>query len=196
MKLRGLTDYEYYRGQQNARSGGTTAQFSAEEITNLGILEVLDYHLDIGTRDGGVVHKLHQYGFSNSYGIDIGDNAEQTWQKYDDKVRSHLMRADIHDGIPFDFEYKLITASHVVEHLYDPAKAISIIRDKLVDDGYFYSKVPNVVRASDYDHTPHFAFFENLDDYETFVTSLGYKTIYKSFEERKSQEIILLVQKD
>ena len=119
MKLKELESYQDYYDAQNGRSGMKASQINLELIMNIFNLESEDKGiniLDIGCRDATAVHFLHNKGFKNTYGFDIGERARETWYSIYDKafVDSYLTVSDVHEGIPYDKEFHPIAYMSIV----------------------------------------------------------------------------------
>ncbi len=179
MKQRELTSYEEYYSLQNGRSGMPVNQTSKDDVIalfkNKGIsIPETFYILDIGCRTGNLVAEFIMDGNKNTYGVDIGERAEQQWEVFPEHIRKNLMRADVQKGIPYDFKFDLIILSHVLEHVYDPDKTIDIVKSSLSSDGYLFIRVPMEYPKSGMSHKPHYTFFESSEDLVKFLVDKGF----------------------
>jgi SAM-dependent methyltransferase len=130
-------DSQYY-DLQNSRSGGHLDNNILEGfIGDINFKKDKDkiYIIDIGCRGhANIIRKLIGLGFVNTFGIDIGENAEVKWIDY--PFKNNLKRADIHEGIPFDYKFDLVSCSHTLEHCYNPNLVIDIIKNTFEELGY------------------------------------------------------------
>ncbi len=94
--------------------------------------------LDIGCAYGHVLNDLRNE-FS-VYGIDISNYAINKAKEKFNLI--NLKQGDIMNGIPFEKEFDVITAIDIIEHLDNPKKALSIIYDKLKQDGILIIQMP------------------------------------------------------
>lgn len=153
-----------YESLQNERSG---LDFDSNEIHKA--FASIERHfpniktvLDIGCRGhASTVKYFHDLG-KDSYGIDIGTNAESQWDKADFIFRNNLRRWDIHKGIPFDVKFDLISISHVLEHLHTPDDAIKHIAESLSKGGVVWSIVP---LEENLEHRYHYNVFTTHSDH-------------------------------
>lgn len=183
-------DNQYY-SLQNGRSGMDADKNKLDKfITGISFQKNKDqvYILDIGCRGNArMVKKLLDLGFINTFGIDIGENAEKQWNTH--LFKSNLKRADIHEGMPFDFKFDLVSCSHTLEHCYDPNLVMEIIKNSLVDGGFYWGQVPTSKAEDTDNHAPHYCYFTSHNDHVSFIESKGFKTIL-SLKDRK-QSLIL-----
>ena len=179
MKLKSKQDN--YAELQNHRSGGNMnsntffRDFVAAEIAINNSWNVLD----IGCRTGKVLSELWDMEYGNINGIDIGSQAETSWLNL--PFKNKLIRCDIHDGIPFDTQYDIITCSHTLEHCYDPLKVREIIYQKLNKHGYLHSIVPIEPFDDFAKYQYHLVCFENHQEHIEFYTTIGLTKIYDNY---------------
>ncbi len=95
--------------------------------------------LDVGCGGGGLVYAAHKLGW-NAFGIDPSQVAVELGRKKWNL--DTIVKADLTD---FDSKQKfdVITAYHVLEHLYYPQQALDRIRNFLKPEGLFVIQVPN-----------------------------------------------------
>jgi 2-polyprenyl-3-methyl-5-hydroxy-6-metoxy-1,4-benzoquinol methylase len=197
--------YKEYWSHQNGRSGGPhnhnqifqdlhkiiPEDTEPELKTNFGLGEN-DYILDTGCRGGSIVEYFHEYGFKNTYGFDIGENAEKTWDDVvDEKHRKYLFKWDAHDEVPMfkDKKFKLITSSHLLEHCYDPKKVMKNFYNLLSDDGILHTQFPfqDFDMWKERDHEPHYAYWKDKTDWDNFLKECGFTMVW-SFKEWRAGE--------
>lgn len=141
--------------------------------------------LDIGCRShANLVRNFLNLGFINSYGIDIGADAEEVWQSY--AFKENLKKEDIHNGIPFDINFNLISCSHTLEHCYDPALVLSIIYKKLELGGYYWCQVPLQKSEDIYEHKSHYCYFESHEEHLNFIKDGGFDIVFDTFNIKES----------
>jgi SAM-dependent methyltransferase len=154
---------EKYFSLQDARSDGEINQNSIRDYLKhipIKITPELTV-LDIGCRSKAyTVNLFHKLG-CKSFGIDIGERAEKGWSKL--PFKDNLKRADIHNGVPFDIKFDIISISHTLEHCHDPDKVISNIFKALKPGGYVWSIVP--LETSDAHHDPHYCVFHSEQEH-------------------------------
>ena len=185
---------EHYYNLQNSRSGGDLDNNRLERFINdIKFQKTKDkiYIIDIGCRGhANMVRKLINLGFVNTFGIDIGENAEEKWSKY--SFKNNLKRADVHEGIPFDYKFDLISCSHTLEHCYDPSLVMDVIKNSLVDEGYYWGQIPTAKSEDINNHAPHYYYFESHDDHVNFIKSKGFEIV---FDTKDSKQSLLLAKK-
>ena len=95
--------------------------------------------LDVGCGKGGLVLSFLKYRY-DAYGLEINKDAKQF-------IEAKLKKRIIFSGLEnANFEKKsfdVITAIHVLEHVYDLESFLIQIKANLKDDGVFYVRVPN-----------------------------------------------------
>jgi 2-polyprenyl-3-methyl-5-hydroxy-6-metoxy-1,4-benzoquinol methylase len=189
-------NYKEYWKYQNSRSGGPhnhnqvfkdLYEFIPDDKepsvkTNFGLSEE-DYIIDVGCRGGQMIEYFHESGFKNTYGFDIGDNAEKTWDEIiNEKYRKFLFKWDAHDKLTKfkDKKFKLITSSHLLEHCFDPKKVMENFHEMLSDDGILHTQFP----FDDYDswkkreHKPHYAYWKDENDWKEFLSECGFTMVW------------------
>ena len=106
--------------------------------------DIEEYHknsgrlLDIGCSYGFLMDYFASKGWATT-GIDISENAI----KYAKSKGLDVHNAAI-EGFNPKNKFDLIVMSNVLEHLEDPLKALSIVKNWLSDKGIIYVRVPNV----------------------------------------------------
>jgi SAM-dependent methyltransferase len=185
---------EEYYALQNARSVSSLDNNRLEKYINtIDFQKNKDevYTIDIGCRShANMVRKLINLGFINSYGIDIGENTLTHWNNY--SFKNNLKIADVHNGIPFDFKFDLISCSHTLEHCHDPSLVLDIIKESLTEGGFYWGQVPTSRSEDIYNHTPHYCYFESHEDHLEFIKSKGFEIVNESKDNKQS---ILLAKK-
>jgi SAM-dependent methyltransferase len=148
--------------------------FNRVEVEDINTFAILD----IGCRShANTVREFLQKGFVNTYGLDIGEKAQEKWQNY--SFKSHLKRGDIHEGIPFDTTFNLISCSHTLEHCYDPELVLKIIYTNLKQGGYYWGQVPVAKSEDVYGHSPHYCYFESPAEHCSFISQVGFEIIFE-----------------
>lgn len=97
-----------------------------------------DLVLEVGCGAGGILEAFSEQGYRV-----VGTDYEE------DNLRfGREQGLDLHSGSVFDLDLrerpKLVIYSHVLEHIYNPKEELQLIRDILLDDGYFYVEVPGI----------------------------------------------------
>lgn len=120
--------------------------------------------LDIGAREGWMIQFLHLAGFSNLTAIDICPTAVNLM--LDKGINAFLLDVQ---GMPFNEEFGIIIAAHVIEHCSHPEKAIQLIHNALWLSGILYLEVP----LEDQCHPERSAHFTSFPDEASFFDILG-----------------------
>ena len=177
------------------------------------ILDKLDkdsYILDIGCRGGETVKKLQDLGYKNSFGTDIGDEAEKKClenfgREWTDK---YFKIGDIQNGIGFPHKFDFIIFSHTLEHCKKPVVAMRNIFHSLNEDGFLFIAIPSDWEDAQLQgHSPedmmfkdpttffHWIFWESLEDITDFCESCGFEPIQTKDDKEKHHEHLLWLQK-
>lgn len=135
--------------------------------------------LDIGCRNCQILGRLWKSGYKNIYGVDIGELAEKTWENL--PYKSNLKRCDIHDGIPFNVKFDLITISHTLEHLYDPFSVRQLIYNSLTESGLLHSIAPIESESDFIKNHSHVVRFVDHEEHMKFWSHIGIRPIYHRF---------------
>ena len=97
--------------------------------------------MDIGCGPGDVLYLLKEAGF-DAYGLEISDYAVEIAHK-------HGLH-NVVQGTEFDLEkypdnyFSFIRGSHVIEHMTDPKRFVSLSYDKLATGGKLLIQTPNI----------------------------------------------------
>jgi 2-polyprenyl-3-methyl-5-hydroxy-6-metoxy-1,4-benzoquinol methylase len=197
MYIKELENYDKYVGYQNGRAGAlTNANTIFRDLHKIDItLNKDSYILDIGCRAGAyTVREFIKNGHPNSYGIDIGESAQQHWLTYE--CKDNLKCADIHNGNPFDHKWDFITMSHTLEHLYDPHKVIKIIHESMSKDGVIHGIIPIEESIEGFQkHNPHMVMFESHEEHVKFYENNGFDVFYDELELAKAPNSIIFARK-
>lgn len=101
--------------------------------------------LDIGSKYPYLAHCFRNNGYE-SFGIDGIDIVEA----YSKELGVPMMKGDFEALSPVDLyknfgyeKYDLITMIHVFEHIYNPKKAIEVLREIVKDDGRVFIRSPD-----------------------------------------------------
>lgn len=111
---------------------------SREEVRFVAYLKEINKHskiLDIGSGIGFHLKRLSDLGFTNLRGIDPFLKEEVHTYRNVTIFRKFLNEFD-------ENNFDLITLHHVFEHLPDPRQTLSLIFDKLVEEGYCVIRTP------------------------------------------------------
>ena len=90
--------------------------------------------LDIGAINSVILDKAKEDGFT-TYGLDINPQS---------KNEKHNFYIGDFEKIDIKERFLVIWASHILEHLKDPLKALQKIKDLLVDGGIAFISMPNL----------------------------------------------------
>lgn len=119
-----------------------------EEATLKMIPRGIDKMLDVACKNGSLLINASDK-FRHAFGVDISGKAIEQAGK---DIRGHglsnkisLRKADFENGLPFKANYfDLVTCIAILEHLFDPEKAILEAKRVLRKGGYLIVEVPNV----------------------------------------------------
>lgn len=132
--------------------------------------------LDIGSRSGFLFDVLKEYGFKNFYAIDISEEAvnfirSRGYEAHQlDIQKEHLI-----------FGFDVVVASHVLEHVPEPYKALKNIDKMVMPDGILYVEVPKDQNIRE--QAGHFYKFTCFDDLDRMFDRDKWKCLY--YEDNK-----------
>jgi SAM-dependent methyltransferase len=187
MKRKDL-DNNYYQ-LQNGRSG---MDFNANSIDRYQESIPIKLGpgvnvLDIGCRAKARTVLFFHKNQCNSYGIDIGANAENEWRNH--PLKGNLKRADIHNGVPFDVKFDIISISHTLEHCHTPELVLKHIHDALKENGYVWGIVPVEPVSNNQDPNPHYCIFHSHDEHIDMYKNNGFEVIWDSLDSSKNSHL-------
>jgi SAM-dependent methyltransferase len=98
--------------------------------------------LDIGCGSGVLVNRLSKMGY-RSYGVDWSEPAIHFAKQH---MHGSFRVANVENLNPHDlgFQFDLITASHILEHLVEPHSFLRSVAGLLKPNGYLVIAVPNL----------------------------------------------------
>lgn len=174
MKIKNVDNY--YQ-KQNSVSSKTYSKVNKSDIISI----INDYNLandinilDVGTRTGKIVKELYYDGYSNIYGIDIGENAKKQWNKYKDEVKNRLCVSDFCEGNQFNFKFDLLIFSHTFEHLHYFNNFNNIIDDYIYNDSLIYIILPFGNAHKDRNNEAHNIFFDNINEIKNYFNNQNF----------------------
>jgi 2-polyprenyl-3-methyl-5-hydroxy-6-metoxy-1,4-benzoquinol methylase len=175
-------EYQTYVDQQSGRSGIPVNHNNfirdIDEMLNVFDITKNDNIIDVGCRGNAkVLINLRDLGYKNVYGIDIGYDAETQWKQLPADLQENLKRADVHEGIPFDVKFKVITCSHVLEHCFNPEQVIKHFYDSLEDGGILHLQIPLSKYDEYINHAPHYSYWPDEQTFELWLSNLGFEVI-------------------
>ena len=142
--------FSKYEDTKTASGGGYTPSDRARLNEMASVLaehlKTSDSIMDIGCANGGLLEALADRGFTCLTGIDPSPVSIQHIQQRGFKGYTSII-SELHKekvGI-----YNAIIISHVLEHIFDVATAMNIIRSLLDEQGLLYIEVPDAL------HYPH-----------------------------------------
>src|SRR3989344_699347 len=101
---------------------------------------------DIGSGYGRTLAYLKRLGFSNLIGIENSihraDSSERTWEI--PILKGHFESKNVQDCLEKKKPVKIFIATHVLEHVYDPARFLKSAWELQNDGDYFIIRVPNM----------------------------------------------------
>lgn len=149
--------------------------------------------LDIGCANGGLLSYFREHGYKNVTGLDPSPKCVSFMLDHHiQAVQGHLFANILLDK---GQKYDLVIVSHVFEHLYDVAQAVTVISDYLNKDGLVYIETPNAAQYGDYFVVPYYYFdVEHINHF----TDVSLKNLFlqQSFSYVDSRQIEIPVAKD
>ena len=142
--------------------------------------------LDIGCRDGKFIKRYSDK--YDIYGIDIGDNARIRAEKLFGKEFSDnfIKIFDVqNEGLKdlFDFKFDFINFSHVIEHLLNPSRALSNIKNIMHENSEMLVIIPadlprfKTIQRCIKGQPFHEIFWENKNDVINFFIKNNFNII-------------------
>lgn len=136
-------NYKYYWGYQYKLGVDTIAPYLKE----IGAFQEGNKVIEVGSAEGGALAALVKYGAESSLGIDIAENRLEMGAKIAETadLKIDFECFDILKETPDDKyrnKYDLAILRDVIEHLEEPAKAMSIINSFLKPGGLLYVTFP------------------------------------------------------
>ncbi len=117
-------------------------------------LQVLERHIqgdhptiiDVGCANGGLISYLTRHGYDRLSGADLSINRVEH-VRHICELPAALGSAD---KLPYrDSTPDVLVYSHLLEHLYDPHRALQEARSRLADDGLVYLEVADASRYAE-----------------------------------------------
>lgn len=141
--------------------------------------------LEVGCASGVQTRILKEQLACTVTGIEINPSAAADASKYCERIIvGDLESMDLSSQLG-DSKFEVIIIADVLEHLHDPLKVLSKLRNHLHADGYVVASIPNIVHAALILQMAHGRFdyrpYGLLDD--THVRFFTLKTIYRLFED-------------
>ncbi len=98
--------------------------------------------LDFGCGNGGFLKRLREEKITNNImGVEL--DREACKRLHNDKINVYQRLNDIDEEVTFN----VVTMFHVIEHLKDPGKVVSDIKNRLADGGLLVIETPNAEDA-------------------------------------------------
>lgn len=192
MLLKEKGNHEEYVAIQSNRAAGTqNSNTFFKDFKDAKISFEKDWaFLDIGCRlPAYTVKDLNKQGYE-AYGCDIGSMCQQIWDDTSPTICHRLRQFDIHEGNPFPYKmYDVVSASHVIEHCYDPILVRQVIDSFLKFGGYIHTILPIEIESNFMRHEPHLAMFASHDEHKQYWQFLGYELVYESYKQPNSVTI-------
>ena len=145
--------------------------------------------LDIGCNTGSTIFNLHQYGFTNVYGVDVEKNSINYGRKIYTPISDRLVG---YDGVKLPFEdnsFDVVTMFDVIEHITNIDQFIrEEVRRVLRECGTLMFQTPNK-----YTNIPWEIFLhKSVNKYKEYHVSLqSYKSLVRLLEGSGFQEILI-----
>ena len=145
--------------------------------------------LDIGCNTGSTIFNLHQYGFTNVYGVDVEKNSINHGKKIYAQISDRLVD---YDGIKLPFEdnsFDVVTMFDVIEHIRDIKEYIrGEVRRVLKKEGIFLFQTPNKYINIPWEIITH----KSFNKYKEYHVSLqSYKSLVRLLEDSGFRQILI-----
>ncbi len=110
--------------------------------------------LVVGCSYGFEVEALYKYGFKEVYGLDISEYAISKAKELYSEWKDKFVVGDV-ENIPFkDETFDFVYAADILEHTFNPVRALREIYRVLKPEGKVYVRVPNTFAISLYNLLP------------------------------------------
>ena len=145
--------------------------------------------LDIGCNTGSTIFNLHQYGFTNVYGVDVEKNSINHGKKIYTQISDRLVD---YDGVKLPFEdnsFDVVTMFDVIEHIRDIKEYIrGEVRRVLKKEGIFLFQTPNKYINIPWEIITH----KSFNKYKEYHVSLqSYKSLVRLLEDSGFRQILI-----
>ncbi len=94
--------------------------------------------LEIGSATGSLLYKLLEHGAKEVIGVELNKKFSKYAQQKGVKVFTRPI-----EELDFKEEFDTVVSFHVLEHVYDPVKAIQAVYAGLKKGGEFFGEIPN-----------------------------------------------------
>ena len=145
--------------------------------------------LDIGCNTGSTIFNLHQYGFTNVYGVDVEKNSINLGREIYAQISDRLVD---YDGVKLPFEdnsFDVVTMFDVIEHITNIDRFIrEEVRRVLRECGILLFQTPNKYTNIPWEILHHKSFHK----YKEYHVSLqSYKSLGRLLEDSGFCEILI-----
>ena len=145
--------------------------------------------LDIGCNTGSTIFSLHQYGFTNVYGVDVEKNKINHGRKIYAEISDRLA---YYDGTKLPFEdnsFDVVTMFDVIEHITNIDRFIrEEVRRVLTGRGILLFQTPNKYTNIPWEILHH----KSLHKYKEYHVSLqSYRSLMSLLENSGFDEIVV-----
>ena len=145
--------------------------------------------LDIGCNTGSTIFNLHQYGFTNVYGVDVEKNSINLGRELYAQISDRLVD---YDGVKLPFEdnsFDVVTMFDVIEHITNIDRFIrEEVRRVLTGRGILLFQTPNKYTNIPWEILHH----KSLHKYKEYHVSLqSYKSLGRLLEDSGFCEILI-----
>ena len=145
--------------------------------------------LDIGCNTGSTIFNLHQYGFTNVYGVDVEKNSINLGREIYAQISDRLVD---YDGVKLPFEdnsFDVVTMFDVIEHITNIDQFIrEEVRRVLRECGILLFQTPNKYTNIPWEILHH----KSLHKYKEYHVSLqSYKSLGRLLEDSGFCEILI-----
>lgn len=138
-------DYDAYYMLYNSYSGGKENEESIASHAPIiefikSNLKLEDRILDIGFGNGMLLQHLRELGYQNLFGLDPSECSVNNLKKQG----IECARGNVYDRVGcLENSFDAVIMTTVLEHLYDPRRAVECACAYLKDGGYFIASVPD-----------------------------------------------------
>ena len=120
------------------------------------MIEEVDWHLDIGSSTGALMATMQDFYAAKNVGIEPNDTYRDFSEERFKVSQEEALKHDMEDkySMPLHYaslkEYKdrkkfgLITISHTLEHVHDPAALLTEVKKRSKKDGYLFVECPSL----------------------------------------------------
>lgn len=152
---------KYEEANSEVSSGGGTSPWDKSRIENTvndiaRYCSTEDSVLDIGCANGGILSELKMKGYMHLLGLE----PSEVCVKYVNRQGIKCSYGELFEAKEqlLHQKFDMIILSHVMEHIYDVRKALTILKSLLNENGLIYIEVPDAANYSKHYIVPYYYF--------------------------------------